>query len=45
MNYSIGKYGRRKWAVFCATTRTWYFADKSDKVAAQALADRLNREI
>lgn len=37
--------GRCRWAVLHLSTRVWYFPTRYGRLAAQRLANRLNKEI
>ncbi len=46
-NYSVGTYsngGRDRIAVYCASSRVWYFPKRYGRKAAQRLADEMNAQ-
>lgn len=43
IDYEIGKYKNRQWAVFCVPSCTWIFPTKKGKRGAEQLAKRLNQ--
>lgn len=46
--FSTGQYmdystGRKRWAVYCSKSETWYFPDRYGKKAAEKLCAAMNK--